>query len=109
MHATSPRPRTGLEVIAEAVVAMAGYESSMAHAARALESMKLKIEGMGRTRGARGSHHGENGGGSSSGTADHAEGQTADLSVLWCGGCGFRALGECENGAGEAAARRRRG
>ena len=43
--------------------------------------------------------------GDGSGTVDHAEGRTTDLSASPCDGCGFSALGECENRAGATAGR----
>ena len=48
------------------------------------------------------SHHGKNGGGEDSGTADHAEGRTANHRNLRRGGCGLRGMSEGENWSGEA-------
>ena len=45
---TSARPRMGPMDAVGAVVAMAGGRSTRAHAAKALETSKLEINGMGR-------------------------------------------------------------
>ena len=56
---TSARPRMGPVDVVGAVAAMAGGKELHGAAGRALEAVKHGIKGMGRKRGGRGSHRGE--------------------------------------------------
>ena len=61
-QANSARPRARPEVAVGAGAAMAGGESSRAHAKQGLQATKLANNRTGRKRGGRGSHRAENGG-----------------------------------------------